>query len=78
MSRLCFRVDAEEMETGIAVNVVGVHPLSWYERPLEPKFGSFDIYDSDLREIASLIIADKIEPSEAVEKVFARIVEEDK
>ena len=77
MSRLCFQVSMDEMETGISVNVVGVHPLSWHDHPREPKFGSFDLYDNDLREIAELIIEKEIDPTEAVEQVFARIIEED-
>ena len=78
MSRLVFRVDMEEMETGIPVNVVGVHPLSWHDHPREPKFGSFDLYDHQLIDIAKLIITDNVDPSEAVEQIFDRIIQEDK
>ena len=77
MSRLCFRVNMDEMTAGVSVNVVGVHPVVWHDHPIEPKYGSFDLYDSDLIKIAELIIIKGIDPTEAVEQVFNKIIEEE-
>ena len=77
MSRLCFSVDMEEMEQGVSVNCVGVHPLTWHKHPAKPKYGYFPIYDDNLRQVAELICYEGMSPTAAVEQIYQNVIQEE-